>query len=230
MIIFAHRGASAFAPENTKASFKKALDLGAKHFEFDVQITSDNKYVVFHDYTLERTSNGKGKLSDKTLLELKKLDIGSWYSEEFSREQIMTLKELIEFFPKDSFLNIELKRDKNDKRFFGESFLEIIRPIKDRILISSFDWELLTYLNNLEPNISFGILVDKYYTNFISDIKDLPFMPYSINPNFKIIDKDFMNTFKEYKIIAYTVNDLEKALYLKSLGVFGIFSNYPNIL
>ena len=79
MIIFAHRGASAFAPENTKASFKKALDLGAKHFEFDVQITSDNEYVVFHDYTLERTSNGKGKLSDKTLLELKKLDIGFWY-------------------------------------------------------------------------------------------------------------------------------------------------------
>jgi len=134
MIIFAHRGASAFAPENTKASFKKALDLVAKHFEFDVQITSDNEYVVFHDYTLERTSNGKGKLSDKTLLELKKLDIGSWYSEEFSGEQIMTLQELIDFLPSDSFLNIELKRDKNDKRFFGESFLEIIKPIKIEFL------------------------------------------------------------------------------------------------
>ena len=93
--------------EKSKSIVKKALDLGAKHFEFDVQITSDNKYVVFHDYTLERTSNGKGKLSDKTLLELKKLDIGSWYSEEFSGEQIMTLKELIEFFPKTEtlFLN-----------------------------------------------------------------------------------------------------------------------------
>lgn len=230
MIIFAHRGASAFAPENTKASFKKALDLGAKHFEFDIQITSDNKYVVFHDYTLERTSNGKGLLSNKTLSELKNLYIGSWYSDEFFGEKIMTLQELIDFLPSDSFLNIELKRDKNDKRFFGESFLEIIKPIKDRVLISSFDWELLKHLNTIELNIPFGILIDKYYTNFISDIKNLPFIPYSINPNFKIIDENFINTFKEYKIIAYTVNDLEKALYLKSLGIFGIFSNYPNIL
>ena len=70
MIVFAHRGASAFAPENTKASFKKAIDLGAKNFEFDLQITSDNEYVIFHDYTLERTSNGQGLLSNKTLSEL----------------------------------------------------------------------------------------------------------------------------------------------------------------
>lgn len=230
MIVFAHRGASAFAPENTKASFKKAIDLGAKNFEFDVQITSDNEYVIFHDYTLERTSNGQGLLSNKTLSELKDLDIGSWYSEEFCGEQIMTLQELIDFLPSDSFLNIELKRNKNDKRFFGKKFLEIIRPIKDRVLVSSFDWELLKYLNSLELNISFGILIDKYYTNFIFDIKDLPFIPYSINPNFKIIDENFINTFKKYKIIAYTVNDVEKSLYLKSLGVFGIFSNYPNIL
>ena len=230
MIVFAHRGASAFAPENTKASFKKALDLGAKYFEFDVQITSDNEYVIFHDYTLERTSNGHGLLSNKTLTELKDLDIGSWYSEEFSEEKIMTLQELIDFLPSDSFLNIELKRDKNDKRFFGEKFLKIIKPIKERILISSFDWELLKYLNSLELNIPFGILIDRYYTNFISDIKKLPFIPYSINPNFKIIDEKFINTFNEYKIITYTVNDPEKALYLKSLGVYGIFSNYPNLI
>lgn len=230
MIVFAHRGASVFAPENTRASFKKALELGAKHFEFDVQITADNEYVIFHDYTLEKTSNGKGLLRNKTMYQLKNLDIGYWYSEEFRGEQIITLQELIDFLPNDSFLNIELKRDKNDKRFFGESFLEIIKPIKNRVLISSFDWELLKHLNTIELNIPFGILIDKYYSNFLNDIQNLPFIPYSINPNFKIIDENFMNTLKEYKIIAYTVNDLKTAVYLKSLGVFGIFSNYPNLI
>ena len=61
MLIFAHRGASAYAPENTRAAFLKAVELGAKSFEFDVQITLDDKFVVFHDYTLERTSSGKGR-------------------------------------------------------------------------------------------------------------------------------------------------------------------------
>lgn len=229
MLIFAHRGASAYAPENSKAAFLKAVALGAKAFEFDVQITLDGEYVVFHDYTLERTSNGKGRLSEKNLAELKNLDIGSWFKKTLSEEQILTLEETIELLPKEASLNIELKRDKGDNRVFGEKLIELIKPIKERVLISSFDWELLKHLNSLEKNINFGILIDKYYEGFYEDIKDLPFVPYSINPNYKIVNKAFMNEFSKYKIIAYTVNDLEEINNLEKLGVYGVFCNYPDI-
>jgi len=227
MLIFAHRGASAYAPENTKASFLKAIELGAKAFEFDVQITLDGEYVVFHDYTLSRTSSGKGILAHQTLSELKKLDIGNWFDQKFSEEKILTLEETIELLPKDVFLNIELKRDKGDERYFGEKLIEIIKPIKDRVLISSFDWELLKYLNKLDSAINFGVLIDKYYEDFSEDLEKLPFEPYSINPNYKMIDKKFMEEYSKYKIIAYTVNDLETIIKLEELGVYGVFCNYP---
>ena len=230
MLIFAHRGASAYAPENTRAAFLKAVELGAKAFEFDVQITLDDKFVVFHDYTLERTSSGKGHLRDKTLEELKLLNIGNWFEQKFSDEKILTLDKTIELLPKDVFLNIELKRDKGDERFFGEKLIEIIRPIKDRVLISSFDWELLKHLNNLEIDINFGVLIDKYYEGFYQDVQALPFVPYSINPNYRIVDKKFMEDFSKYKIIAYTVNDLETIIKLENFGVYGVFCNYPDIL
>lgn len=229
MIIFAHRGASGYAPENSKASFLKAIQQGAKAFEFDVQITLDEEYVVFHDYTLERTSNGLGKLSENSLLQLKKLDIGSWFNEKFLNERILTLSETIELLPKDSFLNIELKRDKRDTRFFDEKLIEILKPIKERVLISSFDWELLKRLNSLEKNINFGILIDKYYHKFYDDINVLPFVPYSINPNYRLVNKDFMDIFSNFKIIAYTVNDLKTINALEKLGIYGVFCNYPDI-
>lgn len=229
MLIFAHRGASAYAPENTKSAFTKAVEMNAKAFEFDVQITLDGEYVVFHDYSLQRTSNGKGKLSEKTLDELNTLDIGFWFGKEFRGETILTLQKIIELLPDDSFLNIELKRDKEDNRFFGENFINIIKPIKNRVLISSFDWDLLIHLNKLEKEINFGVLIDSYYKDFYKDIQNLPFIPYSINPNYKMIDKKFMTEFKNYKIIAYTVNDLKKIKELETLGVFGVFCNYPDI-
>lgn len=229
MLIFAHRGASAYAPENTKSAFTKAVEMNAKAFEFDVQITLDGEYVVFHDYSLQRTSNGKGKLSEKTLDELNTLDIGFWFGKEFRGETILTLQKIIELLPDDSFLNIELKRDKEDNRFFGENFINIIKPIKNRVLISSFDWDLLIHLNKLEKEINFGVLIDNYYKDFYKDIQNLPFIPYSINPNYKMVDKKFMTEFKNYKIIAYTVNDLKKIKELETLGVFGVFCNYPDI-
>lgn len=230
MLIFAHRGASAYAPENTKSAFEKAIILGAKAFEFDIQITQDGEYVVFHDYTLERTSTGTGRLRDKKLAELKLLCIGNWFEQKFSDEKILTLEETIELLPKDVFLNIELKRDKGDTRFFDEKLIEIIKPIKTRILISSFDWDLLKHLNNLEKDINFGLLIDEYYEGFYEDIQKLPFVPYSINPNYRIVNKTFMEKFSSYKIIAYTVNDLETIIELEKLGVSGVFCNYPDIM
>lgn len=107
--IFAHRGVSSEAPENTLPAFRLALDQGCKAIELDVQLTKDHQLVVFHDDKLERTTNGEGYLKDFTLSELKQKDAGKWYSEEFQGVQIPTLREVLELVDRNILVNIEIK-------------------------------------------------------------------------------------------------------------------------
>ena len=86
VIVLAHRGYSAKAPENTMAAFELALAVGADGIELDVHMTRDGEIVVIHDDTLDRTTNGKGPVSDQTMAELRELDAGSWFSPEFAGE------------------------------------------------------------------------------------------------------------------------------------------------
>lgn len=108
--IIGHRGASMFAPENSASSLEVAYSQGLEWIETDVQITLDNKLVIFHDEKLERTSNGEGFLALKKLSELKELDIGNWFSEEFTGEKILTFVEFLNLIKKYEFsLQLEIK-------------------------------------------------------------------------------------------------------------------------
>ncbi len=107
--ICAHRGAMETHPENTVVAFQEAIRLGAHMIEFDVQITRDNKLVIMHDKTVDRTTNGTGLVSELTLEEIKKLDAGSWKSKQYTGEQVPTLKETLEIMPRNIWLNIHLK-------------------------------------------------------------------------------------------------------------------------
>src|SRR5690242_14424230 len=95
-VLFAHRGASAHAPENTLAAFELALTQQADGIELDVKLTSDGHVIVHHDATVNRTTNGQGRIKDMTLVGLKKLDAGSSFSEQFRGEKIPTLEEVFE--------------------------------------------------------------------------------------------------------------------------------------
>ena len=107
--IVAHRGASAYAPENTLAAFRKAIELGADVLELDVHQSIDNQLVVIHDGTVDRTTSGKGTVKDCTVAALKQLDAGSWFSPQFSGERIPTLEEVFGSTPDSINLLIELK-------------------------------------------------------------------------------------------------------------------------
>jgi glycerophosphoryl diester phosphodiesterase len=117
--IIAHRGASAYAPENTMAAFRKAVEMGAPEVETDVGFTKDHRLILFHDRSLERTTNGTGLPSDYTLEELKILDAGSWmapkaypdfrWDEDFSGEPLITLDELFEAFGRSLLYHVEIK-------------------------------------------------------------------------------------------------------------------------
>ena len=105
----AHRGAMQTHPENTLTAFKEAVRAGAHMIEFDVQLTRDNELVIMHDPTVDRTTNGSGKVSDLTLAELKLLDAGLWKSLEFKDERIPTLQETLNVLPYNVWLNVHLK-------------------------------------------------------------------------------------------------------------------------
>lgn len=110
--ICAHRGENRVHPENTLSAFRAAVDMGAHMIEFDVRLTKDKRPVIMHDKTVDRTTNGKGQVSDLTFEQIRKLDAGSWKSEKFKGEKVPTLEEVLDVMPENVWLNVHLKGDK----------------------------------------------------------------------------------------------------------------------
>lgn len=139
-VIFGHRGACAHAPENTLASFRLAFDQGADAIELDAKLSRDGEVVVFHDSTLDRTTNGTGRVDSKSLAELRELDAGSHFSEQFRGEKIPLLLEVLEEFGKTRYINIELTNytSPNDELVEKAAALVNSMGLGERILFSSF--------------------------------------------------------------------------------------------
>lgn len=236
MELIAHRGASGYAPENTISAFKKAIEMGLDTVEFDVQFTADKEAVVIHDYSLERTSNGTGKVKDYKLKELKKLDFGSWFGDKFKNERIATLVEVLETVKNNSFINIELKRDKDDKRFFSKEILKIIENLNvyNKVIISSFDHELLKNIYNKDKNIKIALLFPKEVNNFEGlkeYIDKLGIKICAVNPHKDSLNEKSIKNIKKLglKINSYTVNSYSEYTRLEKLGVDSVFTNFPNL-
>ncbi|MGT2910613.1 glycerophosphodiester phosphodiesterase [Streptococcus cameli] len=141
--IVAHRGSRINRPENTLSAFEEAVRVHADGIELDVHLSQDGHVVVIHDETVNRTTDGKGKVKDKTLAQLKALDAGSWFAPEFAGEQIPTLLEVFELLEKKDFkghLNIELKtsvyRYKGIEKKIGRILTSKKWPFK--VMYSSF--------------------------------------------------------------------------------------------
>jgi len=126
-IVCAHRGDPAHAPEATLAAFRKAAALGVEMVELDIHQTADGALVVMHDFTVDRTTDGAGALAELTLGEIKRLDAGGWFSEEFAGERVPTFAEVVEALPAPIWLNIHLKtRDGDATLGFEERLLEAL--------------------------------------------------------------------------------------------------------
>lgn len=229
MLRIAHRGASGYCPENTLASFKKAIELGACAIEFDVQMTRDEEIVVIHDYSLERTTNGKGLVMDADSSYIKSLDAGSSFKDSFKGEQVPTLDEVLKLVPKDILLNIEIKKLGLDHREVIPKILEIVNK-NNRVLntvYSSFDHNLLAELKNKGISNN-GLLLNSAMINPWDYIQTHDLDCESIN-----ISADFINQalvekahLKGFKVYVYTVNSPDIATLLESFSVDGIFTNY----
>ena len=142
--IIAHRGASAVAPESTRAAIRAAIRAGASMVELDVQMTRDGRLVVFHDERVDRTTDGRGRLQAMTYAQLARLDAGRWFHPRFARERILLVSQVFRLVPKTMRINLELKRT----RARGPLVRRLQRLIRRtgtarRVLLSSFDPALL---------------------------------------------------------------------------------------
>ena len=164
-IIFAHRGAAAYAPENTLASFKTALDQGADAIELDAKLSADGYVVVCHDRTLNRTTNGTGELSRKTLAELRELDAGCHFSTKFAGEKIPLLEEVFETVGKKLLINVELTNYATpyDQLVEKVCALVIKHGLEGGVLFSSFFPLNLKKAFRLIPNVPQGLGI--YFRN-----------------------------------------------------------------
>ncbi|MEG0856505.1 MAG: glycerophosphodiester phosphodiesterase family protein [Terrisporobacter sp.] len=238
MNIFAHRGLSAYYPENTMLAFSKCLDLNIYGIEFDVQKSKDNQLVIIHDEKVDRTYKASGYVKNFTLKELQSLDPVMKGYENREDCKIPTLEEVLTLFkPTDFVINIELKNSKVKYKNLEKDVIKLIKKFKmeKRVILSSFCLKSIIKCNKINSKIETSYLVDKLTytlrlkTKIFSKIKR--YNCSAIHPSFELINKDFVKKAhrKNLKINSYTVDDLEIFQELTNLKVDGIFTNYPNI-
>jgi len=224
MIKIGHRGAMGYEPENTLISFQKAIELGADMIELDIHLCKSGELVVIHDEKVDRTTNGRGFVRDKTLAELKQLDAGKW-------QAIPTLEEVLGEVNKRVSVNIELK---------GAGTAVPVAMIIDKyvsngwgrnlFLISSFSIGELECSREKNRESRIGIVFDKKSRDLFN-LTD-KFSAYSIHPSIKLTNPDLIEEAHKrgLKVFVWTANSSADIRRLIKIGVDGIFSNFPDRL
>jgi len=241
MLKIGHRGAKAYAPENTIVSFEKALELGVDMIELDVRITKDKYPVVIHDNQLTRLSRKFRRVSGLTLAEIRKIRVKK-------TEKVPTLAEALEALDGRAGLNIDLKA-----RGSAQIVVQTLRDYKvdfDNIMISSNYPAELRIVEQLEPQITTALIFrsgNAINIWLVLDFLAILFLPITkyyivwvvhhahadyLNINYRLLDKAKVDLLKRHgiKICAWTANSQRSIDYLKKLGVDGIITNYPDRL
>jgi glycerophosphoryl diester phosphodiesterase len=225
----AHRGASGEYPENTRMAFAKAIEARADMIELDCQLTRDGHVVVYHDEKLRRITGARGALRDKTLAQLKTLDIGQWRKKAYMGERILTLEEAIETIAGNVDLCVEIKSFAATpgielKLLFILSHYDYL----DRTMISSFDYRVLDRVRELAPEATIAVI-------FGSNSKEDPFNAasrlgaVSINVQKELASREFLRRAWDSGLDVYvwTINDLRQMEEFASLGIQGIITDFP---
>lgn len=238
LTIIAHRGASAYYPENTIASFEGAIAMGADMAELDVQLTLDGEVVVFHDEDITRCTNGRGRITDYALVNLKKLDAGSWFDKKFSGAEIPMLADVLSLCKDRIAVNIEIKTEAVRDAIQGgieEKCLQIVNQIgiQDHVVFSSFDPRVLGHLKHLDGQAPVAVLFEKkYYEAQLPSEIVVSLGGDAFNCSRRELNRTWLADLKQngIPVNVYTVNDEKSMKRFHALGVDGIFTNKPDIL
>ncbi|MFG3527762.1 glycerophosphodiester phosphodiesterase [Streptomyces sp. NPDC047917] len=249
-VVFAHRGASAYAPENTLAAVDKADALGFDWVENDVQFTKDGVLVVVHDTDLKRTTDAEEVFPDRapwavkdfTAAEIARLDAGSWFGPEFAGTRVPTLKQYLDRIERNrQKLLLEIKSPEIYPGIEKET-LRVLRQkgwldrshVKNRLVIQSFGADSVKKVHQLRPDVTTGFLG----TPSVTDLPSYAAFTDQINPSYTSVSADYVDAVhalkgahgKKLRVNTWTVNDAATAAKVAGLGVDGIITNNPDVV
>jgi glycerophosphoryl diester phosphodiesterase len=231
----AHRGASGHAPENTMAAFRRAVELGARFIETDLQLSRDSRAVAMHDFTLDRTTTGKGEVHQLPLDQIRALDAGAWYenrgAKSYAGEKVPTLEEILDFAKQnDVIFYLEIKSG----QAWGIEHV-VVATLRDynagaRVVILSFDPAALDTIHRLDSTMMTGFLCEHPSSDLVertvrAGARQLVARGDLITP--AVIDQAHH---AGLQVAAWTINEVEQMRRLIEIGVDGIITDYPDRL
>lgn len=231
-----HRGAAGLSPENTFASFNTAIEHGMEYIELDIHMTKDGHLVVIHDDTINRTTNGKGRIRDFSIKELTTFEAGSWFHSDYSSERVPTLNEVLNRYNGKIGFLIELKKP---SLYPGmeEKLAEELKSLEltdiNKIIVQSFDRNSMKKFHSLLPNIPIGVLIKNRGIG-ISARTLIEISKYAsyVNPKKTMVNRRVVKKIHSLglKTMVWTVRSKKEADKFKRLGVDGIISDFPSLL
>lgn len=233
--VIGHRGAKAYAPENTLASIHAAADLGIEWVEIDVKLTKDSIAIIFHDDELNRCTGGSGLVAETDFAAIQELDAGLWFGDSFMGEKIPTLEDALNvIIDRGLGVNLEIKPCPGREVDTAEVMLDVATRIwpddAPPPLVSSFSHVSLERAMDMMPDWPRGFLIDDYIPHWKEFAIHID--AHTLNINGNKVTRDQMDEYLDYHkpVLAYTINDPEKAKLLLGWGVSGVFSDCPDVI
>jgi glycerophosphoryl diester phosphodiesterase len=231
--VIAHRGASGDAPENTMAAFTRALQYGIQWVEFDVMLAACGTPIIFHDETLDRTTNATGCIGSHSAVWLRSLDAGAWFNSIYAGECIPTLAQLTAFLAETGLCaNIEIKPlPGQDAQTVLAALQEVSAFFPEQspsILFSSFSIPALKLLRQHAPTANLGLLMHEWLPDWRDTADALCCV--SVHVNNEVLTEQGAHEIKAAgkQLLCYTVNDACRAETLFGWGVDAVFSDFPD--
>lgn len=240
-VLIAHRGVSSLAPENTMAAFVKCLDFDVQWFEFDVGMLADGTVAVMHDDTVDRTTNGSGKLQDMAFSELRRLDAGAWFGPQYRLERVPELVSVIELL-NSTKLNavLEIKpyaQDPESRHSLVSAVAFSLEQLKvdEKMMICSFSPQILQLCKELIPQYRRALLADSAaiqhrFDDIVKIATELECA--AVHPEYKHLNAAQVEALHTngFAVNAWTVDHPEEAESLASMAVDGLITNRPQDL
>ena len=237
-VVIAHRGASAYAPENTHSAFKLAIEMEAEMIELDLLLSGDGIPVVIHEEELKRTTGIDGIVGDYTLAQLRGLDTGKWFSDDFKGEPFPTLEEVLAYSKGKIAVNIEIKHESVTNEVEGgivDKTLALVKAagMENEVIFSSFDYRVMEHLNILAPNIPKALLYESEQSGDLLPSQLVEkYAVDAFNCSYRLLSEEWIEDLNSNNIpfFIYTVNDESLMKQIIEAGAKGIFSDKPDLL
>jgi glycerophosphoryl diester phosphodiesterase len=235
-LIIAHRGSSAYAPENTLAAFQLAAEQGADAIELDVDLTRDGHAIIMHDVTIDRTTDGSGAVSALTLEEIRRVDAGSWKGAAFKGERVPLLDEVFTAMGRRVLINVEVKSMSLRSNGVEAKVAALVQlhDLFGRVIISSFNPFALRRLKHIEPRLACGLLYAPDLPIYLRCAWLAPLIPHldARHPHHSQVNQSLVAKWhaRGQRVNVWTVNDAATLRAMARVEVDGIIGDDPMLM